>query len=216
MNQDLIIFDCDGVLVDSESIQNRLFYEMLVDISWTLGYDETVKTFIGRTMADCLEIAEQRRGLALPSDFEERLQSRTFAAFERELQPVPGVKEALNRIMAPICVASSGSLEKICKILSLTGLLPHFENRVFSATQVEYGKPYPDLFLFAARELGAVPAACVVIEDSLAGVKAGVAAGMTVFGYVSSMSSDGLKEAGARVFSDMKALPDMIAATDTA
>jgi HAD superfamily hydrolase (TIGR01509 family) len=216
VNWDLIIFDCDGVLVDSEPIQNRLFYEMLVDIGWTLGYEETVKTFIGCTMADCLEIAEQRRGRALPSDFEDRLQARTFAAFEQELRPVPGVIEALNRITAPVCVASSGSLKKIRKTLGLAGLLPRFENRMFSATQVERGKPCPDLFLFASRELSVAPAACAVIEDSLAGVKAGVAAGMTVFGYVPSMSSDALKEAGARVFSDMKMLPDLIADDDTA
>lgn len=210
-NWDLVIFDSDGVLVDSEPLQNRLFYEMLVDIGWRLGYVETVETFIGLTMADCLKIAEQRHGRALPSDFEERLQARTFAAFEQELRPVSGVTEALNRITAPVCVASSGSLKKLRMTLSLTGLLPRFENRVFSATQVARGKPYPDLFLFAASKLNAAPPACAVIEDSIAGVKAGVAAGMTVFGYVSSMRSDPLKEAGARVFSNMKVLPELIA-----
>lgn len=212
MSWDLIIFDCDGVLVDSEPIQNRLFHEMLVAVGWTLDFESAVDTFIGRTMADCLKIAEQRLGRALPADFEDRLQARTFVAFEQELRPVPGVMEALNRITAPVCVASSGSLEKMRKTLGITGLLPRFKDRMFSASQVDRAKPYPDLFLFAARALKATPATCAVIEDSVAGVEAGVAASMAVFGYAPSVRSGSLRKAGAHVFSDMQVLPDLLLA----
>ncbi len=210
---EFIIFDCDGVLVDSEAIQNHVFYRMLGDFGWDSSFEKTVEAFIGRSMKDCLKIAEQRLGGPLPADFEACLQEQTFAAFARELRPMPGVEEALERIDAPICVASSGSLIKMRKTLGLTGLLARFEGRMFSATQVERGKPYPDLFLYAARELGAAPAACAVIEDSGAGVQAGVSAGMTVFGYAPAGQGADLTAAGAKVFGDMRELPDLLQAS---
>lgn len=208
----MIIFDCDGVLVDSEPVQNRVFYRMLGDIGWDLSYEKTIEVFIGRSMADCLKIAEQRLGKPLSVDFEARLQAKTFAAFERELRPISGVKEALHRIDAPLCVASSGSLAKMRKALAITGLLPRFEGRMFSATQVERGKPHPDLFLHAAREMGAAPIRCVVIEDSAAGVQAGLSASMTVFGYAAAGQGANLAQMGAQVFDDMRNLSDLLRA----
>jgi HAD superfamily hydrolase (TIGR01509 family) len=210
LNWRLIIVDCDGVLVDTEPIQNHVFARMLNEMGLCMSYEETIEAFIGRSMADCFKIAEQRLGRSLPAHFEVRLQAETFAAFERELRPVPGVEQALDHINVTQCVASSGSLEKMRKTLGLAGLLPRFEGRMFSATQVQRGKPYPDLFLFAAREMGAAPAACALIEDSVVGVEAGVAAGMTVFGYTKARQGAGLAAAGAKVFDDMSKLPDLL------
>jgi HAD superfamily hydrolase (TIGR01509 family) len=210
LNWELIIFDCDGVLVDSEPIQNRVFARMLQDIGLMMSDEEHAQAFIGRSMADCLEIAEQLLGRALPPGFEGRLQAQTFDAFERELRSVPGVEQALDQITAPVCVASSGSVMKMRKTLALTGLLPRFAGRMFSATKVPRGKPHPDLFLYAAREMGAAPADCAVIEDSVAGVQAGVAAGMIVLGYARTSGADALATAGAQVFNDMCDLPSLL------
>jgi len=206
----LIIFDCDGVLIDSEPIQNRVLARMLCEAGLRMSYEEVIETFMGRSMADCLRIAGQRLGRPLPAGFEVLLQEQTFAAFERELQPVPSVEQALDRIAIPVCVASSGKLTKMRKTLALTGLLRRFEGRMFSATQAFKGKPHSDLFLYAASEMHTAPAECAVIEDSIAGVKAGVAAGMAVFGYASARQSEALAAAGATVFDDMRALPDLL------
>jgi HAD superfamily hydrolase (TIGR01509 family) len=210
----LLIFDCDGVLVDTEPLQNRVFAEMLGGVGLPMSYEETVEAFVGRSMADCLADVEERLGRSLPADFEMRLQARTFAVFERELRPVPGVEAALQEIKARVCVASSGSLEKMRKTLGLAGLLARFEGRMFSASDVSRGKPQPDLFLHAARKMGARPAACAVIEDSLAGVQAGIRAGMRVYGYTGGGRGAELADAGAIVVDDMRALPGLLTDPD--
>ncbi|MBA2409304.1 MAG: HAD family hydrolase [Gammaproteobacteria bacterium] len=212
MKWQLIIFDCDGVLVDSEVIQNRVFAHMLGQAGLAISFEEVVRQFVGLKMSQCLEIVEQRLGRALPVDFEARLQDQTFAAFERELKPVRGITQALDSIDAAVCVASNGSQEKMRKTLELTGLLSHFEGRMFSATQVARPKPHPDLYLHAARKLGADPVTCAVIEDSRTGVQAAVAAQMTVFGYAAAGQGQALAAAGARVFDDMRELPDLLRA----
>lgn len=214
MNWQLIIFDCDGVLVDSEAIQNRVFTRMLNEAGLAINYDEVVRQFVGRKMSDCLAVVEQRLGSPLPADFEARLQQRTFAAFESELKPVHGVEQALSHIDAAVCVASNGSLDKMRKTLGLTGLLPRFEGRMFSAAQVAQPKPHPDLYRYAAREMRADPAARAVIEDSRIGVQAGVAAGMAVFGFAAARQGEALTAAGARVFNDMRELQALLEITD--
>lgn len=206
-----MIFDCDGVLVDSEPIANRVLYEALIALGLDCDAAETERATRGLSMASVLTWAEARLGRPLPDDFVERVQARTFAAFRAGLEPVPGVAAALERIPIPICVASSGEAEKIRLSLGLTGLLPRFEGRVFSATEVARGKPYPDLFLHAARVMGAESAACAVVEDSLPGVEAGRAAGMTVLAYADGRDAGPLGAAGARVFADMAELPDLLA-----
>jgi HAD superfamily hydrolase (TIGR01509 family) len=203
MRWDLVIFDCDGVLVDSEPISNRIFSTMLGEIGIPTSYEETVRQFVGRSMQSCLEIMERRLGGPVPEHFLPDYHARTFAAFERELRPVPGVVEVLDRLRVPTCVASSGEHAKIRTTLGVTGLLPRFEGRIFSATEVERGKPAPDLFLHAARAMNAAPPACAVVEDTILGVQAGVAAGMTVFGYAAMSGPGALTAAGARVFEDM-------------
>jgi HAD superfamily hydrolase (TIGR01509 family) len=211
---ELVIFDCDGVLVDSEPLANRVFTAALHEVGLPLSYQEVCATFIGLSMERCIEIVEQRLGRPVPGDFVARLQARTFEAFRSSLQPVPGIVEALDRIDAPVCVASSGEMEKMELNLGLTGLLPRFEGRLFSATQVERGKPWPDLFLHAASTLGARPAHSAVVEDSLPGVQAARAAGMTVFAYAGPDRRVALAKAGAVVFDDMQELPSLLAGRD--
>ena len=154
-------------------------------------------------------VVRERLGRPLPADFAERLQAETFEAFRHGLRPVPGILEALERIPDPVCVASSGELTKMRFMLGLTGLLSNFEGRMFSATQVARGKPHPDLFLFAAREMSVPPQACVVVEDSEPGVCAARAAGMEVFGYAARSDPERLTAAGARVFREMSQLPTL-------
>jgi phosphoglycolate phosphatase len=206
----LVIFDCDGVLVDSEPVANRVFTAALDELGLRTSYEEVCQDFIGLSMPGCLEIVEQRLGRPVPPGFVESLQARTFDAFRKTLRPVAGVKEALERIDTPVCVASSGEHEKMRLTLELTGLLPRFEDRMFSATDVERGKPFPDLFLHAARSLGARPVECVVVEDSLPGVRAAVSAGMGVYGYAAHSDADELRMAGATIFRVMTELPRLL------
>lgn len=146
----------------------------------------------------------------MPPGFVSDFYTRMYDAFQRELRPVPGIISALDRISVPICVASNGNLDKMRTALDITGLLPRFEGRLFSVTEVARGKPFPDLFLYAAQRMGAIPARCVVVEDSPLGVQAGIAAGMHVFGYARLSKVDALAAAGARVFSDMEELPELL------
>jgi HAD superfamily hydrolase (TIGR01509 family) len=210
---DLVIFDCDGVLVDTEPLANRVFTAALNGIGMPVTYDEVCREFIGLSLPRCIEIVEDRRGEPLPAGFVDELQRRTFDAFERELQPVPGIHDALRRLTMPLCVASSGDREKMRLTLGLTGLLPRFEGRLFSAMDVERGKPHPDLFLRAAFEMGAAPERCAVVEDSLPGVRAAIAAGMAVFGFSPKAAGKELEDAGATVFAEMAALPGLLGMT---
>jgi HAD superfamily hydrolase (TIGR01509 family) len=210
VSRELVIFDCDGVLVDSEPIANRILAAMLAELGLEIGYEETLRTFVGRSMAQCLRIIEGRLGRPVPGDFVERYDRRSFEAFERELCPVPGIAEALDRIRAPVCVASSGSHAKMRVTLALTGLWSRFEGRLFSATEVGRGKPDPALFVHAARRLGAAPDRTAVVEDGPVGARAGRAAGMDVFGYARRTPAALLAAEGARVFADMRELPALL------
>ena len=208
---DLVIFDCDGVHVDREPITNRIFADMLRELGLNLSKEEVYERFLGRTMSDCVDLVSAQLGRALPSDFVERYHARTKVALEAELKCVAGVAGVIESMQLPFCVASSGEHEKMRTTLGITGLLPHFEGKLFSATEVAKGKPAPDLFMHAAARSGVAPSRCLVIEDSPAGVKAGIAAGMTVFGYAALTKPDVLRDAGAhRVFSSMSELPALI------
>lgn len=207
-----MIFDCDGVLVDSEPIANRVLMEGLAELGMPMSYDETMRTFIGRTKADGFALIEERLGRPVPPSFLLYWDDRLFAAFERDLEAIPGIREALDRIAIPVCVASSGSYDKMRVSLGKTGLLARFEGRMFSAVDLSRGKPHPDLFLHAARSMKARPERCAVVEDTVVGVQAGIAAGMTVFAYARGAHSDAgdLSNAGGRVFHDMAALPELL------
>jgi HAD superfamily hydrolase (TIGR01509 family) len=210
MGFDLVIFDCDGVLVDSEPLSNRVLAERLTAIGVAVTAEECVRDFMGRSLTAVLAEVEQRLGRAVPAGFADAYYEESFAAFARELEPVAGIHAALDEIALPSCVASSGPHAKIRHNLALTGLLERFEGRIFSAADVEHGKPAPDLFLHAAAIMGAAPERCVVVEDAPAGVQAGRAAGMTVLGYAGLTDAATLGAAGARTFTDMTELPGLL------
>ena len=208
---ELVIFDCDGVLVDSELIANRVFAAMLNELGLRVTREFMFENFVGNTMQHCWERIGALLGREVPAWFREDLEARTTAALKAEVRAVPGVEAVLDSLKVPCCVASSGSHAKMATTLGATGLLPRFRDRMFSATEVARGKPAPDVFLYAASRCGAEPSVCAVIEDSPAGVAAGVAAGMTVYGYCAFTPVHRLLEAGAHhTFSAMAALPELL------
>jgi HAD superfamily hydrolase (TIGR01509 family) len=207
----LVIFDCDGVLVDSEPVANRTLGQMLRELGLDLTQEQIFQNFVGYSLPHCMRVIERMLSRPPPENFLRDLHPRTFAAFKMELRAMPGIEEALDRLGLPFCVASSGDHEKMNTTLGITGLLPRFAGRIFSVTQVARGKPAPDVYVFAARQLGAKPSACVVVEDTPPGVQAGVAAGMTVFGFCAHTPAEKLSAAGAhRTFDDLRALPEMV------
>ncbi|MDX3135714.1 HAD family hydrolase [Streptomyces europaeiscabiei] len=213
MRYDLVIFDNDGVLVDSEPISNRLLAEYLTELGHPTSYEESIRDYMGSAMHRIHELVLERTGTTLPEDFDDVFHQRVFTAFERELEPVPGVVPVLEKLVAdevPYCVASSGSHERIRVGHRTTGLDRWFrEGLVFSSQDVGRGKPAPDLFLHAAERMGVAPQRCAVVEDSPLGVRAGIAAGMDVYGYAAMTPADRL--AGARGhFSDMGELLDLL------
>lgn len=212
----LVIFDCDGVLVDSERVTNRVFADMLNELGLPVTLDDMFERFVGHSMAQCLDLITEMLGHPPPASFVEAYRARTRAAHAAELVATPGVEEALARIRLPYCVASSGDHEKMRTTLGITGLWPRFEGRLCSVTEVPHGKPFPDVFLFAATRFGVNPSACVVVEDTPIGVMAGVAAGMTVFGYAALTPAHRLLKAGAHAtFQHMHALPALLHGTSS-
>jgi HAD superfamily hydrolase (TIGR01509 family) len=208
---ELVIFDCDGVLVDSERLSVRVDAAMLAKLGWPLSEEEVVERFLGRTDEFMAAEIEAHLGRSLPPGWEAELDPLYRQAFGAELAPVEGVVEALDRIRAAVCVASSGSHEKLRFTLGLTGLYERFEGRIFSSSEVAEGKPAPDLFLHAAEGLGAEPSACAVVEDSRVGVEAARAAGMHAFGYAGGLTPAArLAGPGTVVFDDMRELPRLL------
>jgi HAD superfamily hydrolase (TIGR01509 family) len=179
----LVIFDCDGVLVDSEPIINQAHADVLTACGYPITEQNLVERFCGMSDREMLEIIEREWGRALPTSYAEHVGLMIEAGFRQSLAPIEGVAEALDSLTLPICVASSSSLEQIRRKLKITGLLRHFGEHLFSATMVTRGKPAPDLFLYAARRLATTPDRCLVIEDSPAGIDAALAAGMTAIGF---------------------------------
>ena len=208
---ELVLFDLDGVLVDSEPISTRVLMGVLAEVGLPMNAEATERQFMGRSRAESLVWIEQQIGRAVPENFMDHWQQQVFEAFRRELRPVPGIEAALDQLTVPACVASGSDPARIQLSLELTGLLPRFAGRIFSASQVARGKPAPDLFLFAARALGVAPERSLVVEDSLPGVQAGMAAGMKVLGYAARNPADVLAAAGAATFTDMAQLPGLIA-----
>ena len=209
---DLVIFDCDGVLVDSERLAVRVEARYLAELGWPLTEAEIVERFLGRTAEYMDEAIEARLGSRLPGDWKDQFQRRYREAFAAELVAVDGVEAALDQITAPTCVASSGSHDKLRFTLGHTGLYGRFEGRIFSGYDVADGKPAPALFLPAAARMGADPARCAVVEDSLYGVLAARAAGMRAFGYAGGLTTaERLEGEATMVFDDMRVLPRLLA-----
>lgn len=204
MKYDLIIFDCDGVLVDSEPMANKIFAELIHDLGFKISYDECENIFTGRSDSDCLKLLEAHIGFSPPPSLFEEFDKRAFLKYEQDLKAVKGVPELISLLKhKKFCVASNASEAKVHKALSVTGLFDYFHGRIFTSTMVERPKPYPDLFLFAAKRMNAKPNKTVVIEDTVYGIKAAVSAEMDVFGYAERSNPEELKEAGAIVFNNM-------------
>ncbi len=213
----LLIFDCDGVLVDSELLAHAAIAELLSALGRPMTTEEALKIFSGRRLRDALATAEALLSAPIPPDVAARAGERLLATFRRELKPVEGLKQAIAALPYPRCVASSSTPERLKVSLETTGLAPLFGDRVFSADQVENGKPAPDLFLLAAHALGAEPADCIVIEDSVLGIAAARAAGMSTIGFAgashaSAQLAERLKTAGADTV--IRAMPDLPAAVE--
>jgi HAD superfamily hydrolase (TIGR01509 family) len=202
----LLILDNDGVLVDSEPIANRVLADLLTEYGAPHTYEETVARYMGTNLAYVRAAVEPRLGRALPADLETRYHDELFARMRTELTAVAGVEAALDAIDLPTCVASSGTHERIEIALKAVGLYDRFAGRIFSAEDVERGKPYPDLFLHAAARMGADPSGTVVVEDSPYGVQAAKAAGMTVVGYAAMTPAQRLADAD-RIVTTMADLP---------
>lgn len=210
-----MIFDCDGVLVDSDRISLRIEAEMITALGLRMSYEGCVREFLGIGMPATIAILEDRLGRPLPEGWEEELDAAIVAAYRRELRPVEGIVAALEvieRVEIPSCIASSGSHEKMWLTLGLTGLRERFEGRIFSADEVALSKPAPDLFRHAAARMETPPERCVVVEDSPAGVAAAQAAGMRALGFAATVPPDRLADADV-VFDSMAELPGLLQGT---
>jgi HAD superfamily hydrolase (TIGR01509 family) len=210
----LVLFDCDGVLVDTERLTVGVEARVLTDLGWAMDQDEVVRRWMGRSSAAQLTEIGERLGPEVATRFDELTTTEVLRAFEAELTEIDGIGPLLDLLSAhgiATCVASSGSHDRMARTLGLTGLAGRFAGRIFSATEVARGKPAPDLFLHAASRMAAAPSSCVVVEDSPYGVRAGVAAGMRVLGYAGGLAGGAvLAEAGAEVFGHMSEVPAML------
>jgi HAD superfamily hydrolase (TIGR01509 family) len=208
---ELVIFDCDGTLVDSERIAIRVDSQMLSQLGWSLTPDDVAERFVGHSRQYMREQAEKHLGYPLPDDWEKPFAQAYWALIDAELQPVPGVRDALEKLPVPFCVASNGSHEKMTRSLTVAGLLPLFVGRMFSADDVGVPKPDPALYLHAAVAMGVRLGACAVVDDSVFGIEAARRAGMRSFGYAGSVTpADRLQGPGTTVFSDMADLPRLL------
>jgi len=211
----LVIFDCDGILVDTENLANRRLAEWLTAAGYSTNFEYCRKNFSGRSMASVQKEIEEQTEVRLGADFVDRWNAGLPDLFSHGVEAIPYVREFIETVRAagiPYCVATSARISKMHITLGQTGLLPLFEHAMFSSTMVGRGKPFPDLFLHAAKTMGFAPVDCIVIEDSVAGTQAGIAAGMRVFSYHGDPYSDrdGLIEAGGILFDDMRELAGMV------
>ena len=212
----LVIFDCDGVLVDSEPISCRIVAEAFTKAGYPITTEEYIHNFVGKSISTSMKLATKEKGIKFPDGFYwDNIRSKTLAAFEKDLQPIDGILDVLSEITLPKVIASSSELERIKFSLKKTGIIKYFnEEEIYSAQMVKRGKPFPDLFLHVAAEQGVTPADCIIIEDSVAGVQAATAAGIDVIGFTGGshiLSKEAhatrLKNHGARaILSDMRDL----------
>jgi len=213
MNVGLVIFDCDGVLVDSERITAGVWAEMLGELGLDVSVWDVFDQLVGKSMEQCLGVVADRWHGVVPDSFVAEYRRRSVAALLAQVTPVPGIETVIDALEVPFCVASNGTHDKMRTTLGICGLLDRFAGRIFSVSDVARGKPAPDLFLYAASRCDVEPARCAVIEDTPTGVTAGVAAGMRVFGFCALTPRSRLTEAGAAVtFERMELLPGLLAA----
>jgi HAD superfamily hydrolase (TIGR01509 family) len=208
----LVIFDCDGVLIDSEPIANRVWQEELRTLGIDLPLGQVMERFVGRTRDGCLAIAQEMTGRALPEGFGARWDEHLFEALGREVRPVAGIEAVLRALPVPYCVASNGTPHRMRMALEAAGLLPLVDGRLFTASEVARPKPAPDLFLHAAARMGSNASQTAVVEDTPTGVRAAVAAGMRALAYAGAAHADpgALEAAGAEVFRRMDELAERL------
>lgn len=210
MNYKCIIFDCDGVLVDSETISAKIFQQMAKELGFNLDYETAVEQFAGASMAENLKFIEDNVEGDLPAGFEKEFRKRTYEAFKTDLKPIPGVHELLSKVEVPFCVASSGPIKKIRLNLNAANLIDKFEGKIFSCYEIKSWKPEPGIFLHAAKEMGFNPEECIVIEDSEAGIKAAVAGGFRVYALANEKKKATFEKLSAIVFKSMKELETIL------
>lgn len=205
-----IIFDCDGVLIDSEAIAIGVLVDMANDLGAVMNKHESLIDLKGKAFNLCMQFITDRIKKPLPDAFESDYRTKTFNAFKKQIKPIDGIKEVLESLKQPFCVASSGPINKIRLNLEVTGLLPFFEGHIFSCYTIQKWKPEPDIYLWAAKTMGFKPSECLVIEDSLSGVKGAKIGGFDVFGYTEHDYKSELESQATGVFNDMKELLKMI------
>lgn len=205
-----VIFDCDGVLVDSEPIASKVLVDMANELGANISLDYALKRFKGASMQQCQEHIAHLVSQRLPDDFLPKFRERSFESFRQNIKPVEGVAEVLENLKIPFCVASSGPENKIRLNLELTGLLPHFENKIFSCYTIKKWKPDPAVFLWATKTMGFTPEECIVIEDSISGVNAAKNGGFDVFGFTAHDYNNELEGHATLTFNKMSQLLDLI------
>ena len=206
MKYKCIIFDCDGVLVDSEYISNTTLVAMASDLGVSISDEYALKHFSGKSLKYCFDYIESLFGQKLPENFEQQFRTKTFEAFATELQPIKGIHNVLKRIDIPFCVASNGPLEKTKLNLTVTNLIDYFEGKIFSAYEIGSWKPNPELFLYAAKNMGFEPRECLVVEDSISGIQAAKAGGFDAIGFVNDNNQERFAAENIRLCYDMNEL----------
>ena len=210
MKYKCIIFDCDGVLVDSEVISAHVLVELAESVGVSIPLDFAISEFSGRSLKTNFNYIEERANERLPDSFEKDYRAKTFEAFKKDIKAIDGVHELLDRLDVPFCVASSGPVNKIELNLTTTKLIDHFTGRIFSSYEIQSWKPDPGIFLHAAREMGFAPEECVVIEDSASGVRAAKSGGFDVFGLVNKSNKKSLEQEGVDIFYEMNTLDQLL------
>ena len=206
-----IIFDSDGVLVDSETLSAKVFQEMAMELGFELDFETAVERFAGTSMKENLQFIQENIQGPLPVDFEKEFRERTYKVFKTDLKAVNGIADLIEKLGIPFCVASSGPVEKIRLNLGLVNLLDHFENKIYSSYDIGSWKPDPGIFLHAAKRMGFEPEECAVIEDSASGIRAAIAGGFKVYALANEKKKKTFEQEGAIVFDNMKELEKLLA-----
>jgi HAD superfamily hydrolase (TIGR01509 family) len=210
MKYKCIIFDCDGVLVDSEAISAKVFQKMISELGFELDFETVLEQITGTSMKENLKFFSEKINGELPTDFESDFRKRSYEAYKTELKPIIGIHNLLEKIKVPVAVASSGPVEKIELNLKSTRLIDYFGESIFSCYEIGSWKPEPEIYLHAAKTMGFQPEECAVIEDSLVGVQAAIAGGFNVFGFANGKQKNKFEELGATVFSEMEELGKLL------
>jgi len=210
MKYKCIIFDCDGVLVDSEAISAKIFKEMAAELGFEIDFETVLEQITGTSMKENLKFFSENIEGELPAEFETDFRKRSYEAFKTDLKPIEGIHDLLDKIKVPIGVASSGPVEKIKLNLTSTKLIDYFGDNIFSCYEIGSWKPDPEIYLYTAKTMGFKPEECAVIEDSLVGVQAAKAGGFNVFGFTNNKNKNTFEELGATVFSEMKELGKLL------